>query len=115
MCFFLCSNTPLYNYEASGSQKEIMTPIIKKFAEQGYELRNTSDPESDGSGVLCYGGAGDRYSFEKVAPEDPSKWNSWQVTFYAEKNLGDVSTSEVGCQRPDAKYRVEILDFDKLR
>jgi hypothetical protein len=88
-----CPYSKLYWYEAKGTQKDLAQDIIDKFSTEGYTL------ESDG--VLCYGGAGDRYLFNKGQ-------QIISVSFLAKVSLPGGNTSEVGCKRPPAEYSIEV-------
>lgn len=123
----LCTYTPHYNYRASGSQKDIANSIIAELKQMGYSLQNQSDNErAYQADIRCYGGRahppGDEYYFEKPTNEFytlPGEDERRQVTedvivtFYADQSLGEVSTNDVGCHRPNASYRVELIFLER--
>ncbi len=108
-CLFTCKYYPLYNYTASGSQKAIIEGIANdlKALEYTYRLREgESKPK-----VGCYGKIGDRYQFKR-----PSADNNYSeditVTFYSNEPGNDAYSNEIGCGRPDSKYRIEIWGIE---
>ena len=109
MCLFICKYTPLYNYRGEGTQKELVTPVIDALKKEGFKLENSPDsPDQYKPDVRCFGKAGDRYYFEKKGNGSESNSQFILISFYSDSDIGGGNTSNIGCDRPKTKYRIEI-------
>lgn len=112
MCLTLvaCRYSPVHNYSATGLQKGFIADIASNFEKQNIKLRNNFD--GHGYDVQCYGRIGDRYYFERPGAEGYPE--IIRVTFYPEEVVEHVNTNELGCNRSEVKYRVEIDGYGNV-